>query len=178
MSSEVEGASSAFLFSACIHALQARSGPKSIANRFSRFRKLSSAVIATFDPMPPSNALRPCLNPTGEEALPSLFGNHPISSGSFGESSVGQSWRFRRRKKTGTSRLHAFDTFMRPYALRMQPYAVRMHFFGSSKKLGGSRAESTCKKPYALYAPLLGVGVFLALFLLRELHTVHTAAYG
>ena len=67
---------------------------------------------------------------------------------------------------------------MRPYALRMQPYAVRMHFFGSSRKLGGSRAESACKKPYALYAPLLGVGVFSALFLLRELHTVHTAAYG
>ena len=67
---------------------------------------------------------------------------------------------------------------MRPYALRMQPYAVRMHFFGSSRKLGGSRAESACKKPYALYAPLLGVGVFFAFFLLREVHTVHTAAYG
>ena len=67
---------------------------------------------------------------------------------------------------------------MRPYALRMQPYALIMHFLPASKKLGGSRAESTCKKPYALYAPLLGVGVFSALFLLRELHTVHTAAYG
>ena len=64
------------------------------------------------------------------------------------------------------------------YSLRMQPYAVRMHFFGSSRKLGGSRAESTCKEPYALYAPLLGVGVFSAFFLLREVHTVHTAAYG
>ena len=41
-----------------------------------------------------------------------------------------------------------------------------------------SRAEQTSKKPYALYAPLLGVGPFLPLFLLRELHTVHTAAYG
>ena len=67
---------------------------------------------------------------------------------------------------------------MRPYALRMQPYALIMHFLPASKKLGGSRAESTCKKPYALYAPLLGVGVFSAFFLLRELHTVHTAAYG
>ena len=67
---------------------------------------------------------------------------------------------------------------MRPYALRMQPYAVRMHFLPASKKLGGSRAESACKKPYALYAPLLGVGPFSALFLLRELHTVHTTAYG
>ena len=67
---------------------------------------------------------------------------------------------------------------MRPYALRMQPYAVRMHFFGSSKKLGGSRAERTCEEPYALYAPLLGVGAFSALFLLRELHTVHKTAYG
>ena len=64
------------------------------------------------------------------------------------------------------------------YSLRMQPYAVRMHFFGSSRKLGGSRAERTCKEPYALYAPLLGVGVFSAFFLLREVHTVHTAAYG
>ena len=67
---------------------------------------------------------------------------------------------------------------MRPYALRMQPYAVRMHFFGSSRRLGGSRAESACREPYALYAPLLGVGPFSALFLLREVHTVHTAAYG
>ena len=75
------------------------------------------------------------------------------------------------------ARLHVFFTFIRPYALRMQPYAVRMHFFGSSKKLGGSRTESACREPYALYAPLLGVGVFSAFFLLREVHTVHTAAY-
>ena len=76
------------------------------------------------------------------------------------------------------ARLHNSFTFMRPYVLRMQPYAVRMHFFGSSKKLGGSKAESTYKKPYALYAPLLGVGAFSALFLLRELHTVHKTTYG
>ena len=95
----------------------------------------------------------------------------------FGKSPVGQSGRFRRRKRRRTSRLHTFITFMRPYALRMQPYAVRMHFFGSSRKLGGSRAERTCREPYALYAPLLGVGVFSAFFLLGELHTVHTAAY-
>ena len=50
-----------------------------------------------------------------------------------------------------------------------------MHFFGSSKKSIKSRDERTSKKPYALYAPLLGVGVFSAFFLLRE---VHTAAYG
>ena len=57
----------------------------------------------------------------------------------------------------------------------MRPYALRMHFFGSSKKSIKSRDERTSKKPYALYAPLLGVGVFSAFFLLRE---VHTAAYG
>ena len=67
---------------------------------------------------------------------------------------------------------------MRPYALRMQPYALIMHFFAKAEKSIKSRAESTCKKPYALYAPLLGVGPFSAFFLLRELHTVHTAAYG
>ena len=67
---------------------------------------------------------------------------------------------------------------MRPYALRMQPYALIMHFFAKAEKSIKSRAESTCKKPYALYAPLLGVGVFSAFFLLREVHTVHTAAYG
>ena len=60
----------------------------------------------------------------------------------------------------------------------MQPYAVRMHFLPASKKSMKSRAESACREPYALYAPLLGVGVFLAFFLLREVHTVHTAAYG
>ena len=74
--------------------------------------------------------------------------------------------------------LHTPITLCVPYALRMQPYAVRMHFFGSSRKLGGSRDESACEEPYALYAPLLGVGVFSAFFLLREVHTVHTAAYG
>ena len=67
---------------------------------------------------------------------------------------------------------------MRPYALRMQPYAVVMHFSPASKKPMKSRAESACREPYALYAPLLGVGVFSAFFLLRELHTVHTTAYG
>ena len=67
---------------------------------------------------------------------------------------------------------------MRPYALRMQPYAVRMHFLPASKKPMKSRVERTCREPYALYAPLLGVGVFSAFFLLRELHTVHTTAYG
>ena len=67
---------------------------------------------------------------------------------------------------------------MRPYALRMQPYAVRMHFFAEIEKPIKSRAESACREPYALYAPLLGVGVFSAFFLLREVHTVHTAAYG
>ena len=60
----------------------------------------------------------------------------------------------------------------------MQPYAVRMHFLPASKKSMKSRAESACREPYALYAPLLGVGVFSAFFLLRELHTVHTTAYG
>ena len=61
--------------------------------------------------------------------------------------------------------LHISITFMRPYALRMQPYALIMHFFGSSKKSMKSRTESTCKEPYALYAPLLGVGPFSAFFL-------------
>ena len=74
--------------------------------------------------------------------------------------------------------LHTSVTFMRPYALRMQPYALIMHFFAKVEKPIKSRAESTCKKPYALYAPLLGVGAFSALFLLREVHTVHTATYG
>ena len=144
-----------------------------------RFRKLFSAVIADVR----SNALIQC--PT---ALPESGGRRGASvalrkssdfqrlpsenlqSGNHGDSDDG--------KRQGASRLHTFNTFMRPYALRMQPYAVRMHFFGSSRKLGGSRAESTCEEPYALYAPLLGVGPFSALFLLRELHTVHTTAYG
>lgn len=33
-------------------------------------------------------------------------------------------------------------------------------------------------QPYALYAPLLGVGPFSVFFLLREPYTVHTTAYG
>ena len=103
---------------------------------------------------------------TGNRRPPIADRNHPSKM----KSGSGLRW-------TIQARLHTFITLCRPYALRMQPYAVRMHFFGSSRKLGGSRAESTCREPYALYAPLLGVGVFLAFFLLREVHTVHTAAY-
>ena len=73
--------------------------------------------------------------------------------------------------------LHTSITFMRPYALRMQSYVPIMHFLPTSRKRPVSRAESTCREPYALYAPLLGVGPFSALFLLRELHTVHKSAY-
>ena len=74
--------------------------------------------------------------------------------------------------------LHTFITSFSSYALRMQPYTLIMHFLPASRNRPGSRAERASKKPYALYAPLLGVGVFSALFLLRELHTVHTTAYG
>ena len=74
--------------------------------------------------------------------------------------------------------LHTSVTFMRPYAFRMQPYAPIMHFLPASRKRPDSKAERTCKKPYALYAPLLGVGPFFAFFLSRELHTVHKTAYG
>ncbi len=74
--------------------------------------------------------------------------------------------------------LHTFITSFSSYALRMQPYTLIMHFLPASRNRPGSRAERASKKPYALYAPLLGVGPFSAFFLLRELHTVHTTAYG
>ena len=64
------------------------------------------------------------------------------------------------------------------YSLRMQPYALIMHFSAKVEKPMKSRAEQTSEEPYALYAPLLGVGPFSAFFLLRELHTVHTADDG
>ena len=117
--------------------------------------------------------IRPTATPQGgPQAIhrPQAIGD-PLSSPSRIRTGGGSQWR-------NQARLHNSFTFIHPYALRMQPYAVRMHFLPASKKLGGSRAESTCKKPYALYAPLLGVGVFSAFFLLREVHTVHTAAYG
>ena len=108
----------------------------------------------------------------GPQAIhrPQAIGD-PLSSLSRIGTGSGFQWR-------NQARLHTSITFIHPYALRMQPYAVRMHFLPASKKLGGSRAKSTCREPYALYAPLLGVGVFSAFFLLREVHTVHTAAYG
>ena len=74
--------------------------------------------------------------------------------------------------------LHTFITSFSSYALRMQPYALIMHFSAKVEKPMKSRAERASKKPYALYSPLLGVGPFSAFFLLRELHTVHTTAYG
>ena len=61
--------------------------------------------------------------------------------------------------------LHTSVTFMHPYALHMQPYALIMHFLPEIEKPIKSRAERTSEEPYALYAPLLGVGPFLALFL-------------
>ena len=103
---------------------------------------------------------------TGNRRPPIADRNHPSKM----KSGSGLRW-------TIQARLHTFITLCRPYALRMQPYAVRMHFSPASKKPMKSRAESACKEPYALYAPLLGVGVFSAFFLLREVHTVHTAAY-
>ncbi len=74
--------------------------------------------------------------------------------------------------------LHTFITSFSSYALRMQPYTLIMHFLPASRNRPGSRAERASREPYALYAPLLGVGPFSAFFLLRELHTVHTTAYG
>ena len=107
---------------------------------------------------------------------------------------------FRKRRKTITDQFRAGDDFNDPMAGNkrgcrivfsfdsggylhtsitfMRPYAVRMYFFAEIEKPMKSRAESACREPYALYAPLLGVGVFSAFFLLRELHTVHTTAYG
>ena len=56
--------------------------------------------------------------------------------------------------------LHTFITLCVPYALRMQPYAPIMHFFVKIEKPIKSKAERTSGKPYALYAPLFGVGPF------------------
>ena len=69
---------------------------------------------------------------------------------------------------------HIYASVCTSYAAVCTNYAL----FCQSEKSIKSRAESTCKKPYALYAPLLGVGPFSAFFLLREVHTVHTTAYG
>ena len=106
--------------------------------------------------MSSSNALRPCLNPTGEEALPSLFGNHPISSG------------FLRRIFSRT--IMAIPTTEKD---RNKPSSRFRHIYASV-----CTSYAAVCSPYALYAPLLGVGAFSALFLLRELHTVHKTTYG
>ena len=55
---------------------------------------------------------------------------------------------------------HTSVTLMRPYALRMQAYALIMRFLPASRNRPVSKAESACGEPYALYAPLLGVGPF------------------
>ena len=74
--------------------------------------------------------------------------------------------------------LQPFITLSTPYALRMQSHALIMRFSAKVEKPMKSRAEQTSEEPYALYAPLLGVGPFSAFSLLRELHTVHTADDG
>ena len=50
------------------------------------------------------------------------------------------------------------------YSLRMQPYALIMRFSAKVEKPMKGRAGRASKKPYALYAPLLGVGPFFGLF--------------
>ena len=83
MSSEVEGEDIFSLPLLCPHPCP--SGPLrpeiDCQSFFGVFGNCLRPSSPTFDPMSPSNALRPCLNRAGEEALPSLFGNHPISSG-------------------------------------------------------------------------------------------------
>ena len=114
-------ASSAFPLFVCIHALQAHSGPKSIANCF----RLSSP---TFDPMSPSNALRPCLNRAGEEALPSFFGNHPISSGFLRKISSRAIWPIptteKDRDKPSSRFLHIYASVCTSYAAVCTNYAL------------------------------------------------------
>ena len=128
--------------------------------RQSRFRAVLGIVFRpsspTFDPMSSSNALRPCLNRAGEEALPSLFGNHPIPSGFL--------------RKISSRTIMAIPTTEKD---RDKPSSHFRHIYASV-----CTSYAAVCSPYALYAPLLGVGPFSALFLLREVHTVHTAAYG
>ena len=61
------------------------------------------------------------------------------------------------------------------YSLRMQPYALIMRFSAKVEKPMKGRAGRASKKPYALYAPLLGVGPFFGLFPFKG--TVY-GAYG
>ena len=65
--------------------------------------------------------------------------------------------------------------FYHTYASECTSHALIMRFSAKVEKPMKGRAGRALKKPYALYAPLLGVGPFSALSLLRE---VHTAAYG
>ena len=82
----------------------------------------------TFDPMPSSNALRPCLNPTGEGALPSLFGNHPISSGFlrriFSRTIMAIPTTEKDRDKPSSRFLHIYASVCTSYAAACSPYAL------------------------------------------------------
>ena len=57
--------------------------------------------------------------------------------------------------------------FHHTYASECTSHALIMRFSAKVEKPMKGRAGRASKKPYALYAPLLGVGVFSAFFLLR-----------
>ena len=97
----------------------------SSAGVFGNCFRLSSP---TFDPMPLSNALRPCLNRAGEEALPSLFGNHPISSGFLrrisSQAIMAIPTTEKDRDKPSSRFLHIYTSVCTSYAAVCSPYAL------------------------------------------------------
>ena len=95
---------------------------------FGPFSESSFGVIADVQPEGPSNAPWSGLNPTGEEALPSLFGNHPISSGFLRRISSRAIMAIptteKDRDKPSSQFLHFYASVCTSYAAVCSPYAL------------------------------------------------------
>ena len=95
---------------------------------FGPFSESSFGVIADVQPEGPSNAPWSGLNPTGEEALPSLFGNHPISSGFLRRISSRTIWPIstteKDRGKPSSHFRHIYASVCTSYAAVCSPYAL------------------------------------------------------
>ena len=97
----------------------------SSAGVFGNCFRLSSP---TFDPMPLSNALRPCLDQAvGETPLP-FFGNHPISSGFLRRISSRATMAIptteKDRDKPSSHFRHIYSSVCTSYAAVCSPYAL------------------------------------------------------
>ena len=111
----------------CTRLLRCPSSP-TLHRLFDFGGKVHNWSSPTFDPMPSSNAPRPCLNPTGEEVSSPFFGNHPFSGGFLRKISSRAIWPVPATEKTedkpSSHFHHIYASVCTSYAAVCSPYAL------------------------------------------------------